>query len=204
MLLLLAGDIQTGKTRWLQKAVERLEDAGISCHGVLAPGIWEEKDDGTFEKKGIDNLLLPEHTLIPFARRTDIAMQEGAFDPDSQAGRAQFKWHISDEAIAEVNNHFRTLRETAGDSTQKRRILIIDELGRLEVLRGEGLVEAMSLLSDGPRGIYTHAIVIARDMFDISKRVADQYGSAWGGSERIAPNDEAWGRWLQPLVEDDR
>ncbi|MDO4443250.1 MAG: hypothetical protein Q4B69_05180 [Slackia sp.] len=210
MLLLLTGDVQIGKTRWLQKAVAFLEQAGISCQGVLAPGTWVEKDDGSLDKTGIDNLLLPGHEIVPFARRADIAQKSGCFDAESQAAKAGLKWHISDDAIARVNEHFRMLRtgEAARNQNDERAsrvdgkaILFIDELGQLELLRDEGLTEAVSLLAQGPRDAYEHAIVIARDKFGLPEYVEDRFGAIWGGSVRISPDDAAWQTWIEPLVE---
>lgn len=229
MLLILTGDVQIGKTRWLQRAVSRLESAHLACHGVLAPGVWKDDGRGSFEKLGIDNLLLPSHELVPFARRADLAVADGRFDPQSQAGRAQLKWHISDKAIAQVNDHFAHLRALMRDKAEQqeaahgshsehapydpsmhsaaataapstRGLLFVDELGQLELLRSEGLVEAMKALDDGPMGFYAHAIVIARDKFGLPDRVEEAFAETWGGSARIAPDDESWHAWIEPLL----
>lgn len=201
MLLILTGNVQIGKTRWLQKAVHELEAAGVGCNGVLAPGIWLKREDGSLEKTGIDNLLLPEHDLVPFARRTDLAEQDGSFVAESQAGRARLRWHISDESIARVNNHFRALGTDGPCGKPAKSILFIDELGQLELLRGEGLVEAMGMLERGPQGIYEHAIVVAGDKFGLPSRVEELFGEVWGGSACIAPDDDAWRTWIEPLLE---
>ena len=42
MLYILTGDIQIGKTRWLQKTVSILEDMGVGVQGVITPGIWKK------------------------------------------------------------------------------------------------------------------------------------------------------------------
>lgn len=261
MLLILTGNVQIGKTRWLQRCVSRLEEAGVACHGVLAPGTWKETDQG-LEKTGIDNLLLPSHKVVPFARRNDLAKRDGAFDPNSQAARANLKWHISDDAVARVNAHFARLRsaneqpisesrtrgrgESAascaaygsfapdrsrehGGSHPRRdapeadgilmassraeesvaarpgteephAVLFVDELGQLELLREEGLTEAMELLAQGPQGIYRHAVVVARDAFGLPDRASALFSHAWGGSREIRPTEEAWRTWLAPLV----
>ena len=36
MLYVLTGDIQTGKTRWLQETIAALEASGVSPYGVIA------------------------------------------------------------------------------------------------------------------------------------------------------------------------
>lgn len=258
VLLILTGNVQTGKTRWLQNVIAHLEKAGVSCQGVLAPGTWIEKADGSFEKTGIDNVLLPSHEIVPFARRSDLAQKDGLFDAESQAGRARLKWHISDDAIARVNEHLHALRECsvepsagnehenrpdgAGASTceppnsphetsvdlhaprrragvqastpspsdarplthegaARKAVLFIDELGQLELLHDGGLTEAVALLEQGPRGRYEHAVVIARDKFDLPEHVEQRFGEKWGGSARIMPDEGAWRTWIEPLLE---
>ena len=207
MLLILTGDIQIGKTRWLQSSIERLEAAGVECHGVVAPGIWAERADGTLDKLGIDNLLLPGHELVPFARRADIAQKEGTFDKKSQAGRAQLRWHISDDSIAYVNEHFKMLQKINvrhNGSHGNHVVLFVDELGQLELLREEGLTEAMKLLSSGPKSIYSHAVVVARNLFGLPERVEELFSEAWGGCKRITPDEETFNEWFMPLIENDR
>ena len=60
MLFILTGDVQTGKTRWLESLIDSLNENGISAQGVLAPGVWrsgngpdaveEYVDENGFEK----------------------------------------------------------------------------------------------------------------------------------------------------------
>ena len=40
MLFLLTGEVQIGKTRWLEGLVADLAERGVPCAGVLAPGQW--------------------------------------------------------------------------------------------------------------------------------------------------------------------
>lgn len=216
MLLILTGDIQIGKTRWLEGCVERLERAGVACHGVLAPGVWRRQADGSLDKLGIDNLLLPTRETGRFAVREDLARSGGTFDASSQAARAQLAWHISDEAIERVNRHFAELdrqveaaqdaQGTPSDSGGRhargqRALLVIDELGQLELLRNGGLTEAVRMLEAGPRGFYAHAVVVVRDKFGLVECAEGRLADAWGGSERIAPAQAVWDAWLAPLAD---
>ena len=111
MLFLLTGEVQIGKTRWLESLVTELGAFGVPCAGVLAPGQWvpsmgPRADANGFEKLGIDNVLLPGGERIPFARRGDLARADGTFNEESQAAKAELAWHIDDAAIARVNAHF--------------------------------------------------------------------------------------------------
>ena len=70
MLFLLTGEVQIGKTRWLESLVTELADRGVPCAGVLAPGQWvpsegEHADENGYEKLGIDNVLLPVGVTWP-------------------------------------------------------------------------------------------------------------------------------------------
>ena len=204
VLYILTGDVQIGKTRWLQALVSDLEARGAVCDGVIAPGIWREDEAGDFDKLGIDNELLPTHEVVHFARRDDLARAEGAFDVNAQSAKAMLRWHISDEAIRKVNAHFDALIEAATEpqaadmpectcvhADPAKRMLIVDELGRLELLRDEGLTSAMELLKRGPEERYECALLVARDMFDLPHLAEMRFAAAWGGSKRISPTDEA-------------
>ena len=192
MLFLLTGEVQIGKTRWLESLVTELADRGVPCAGVLAPGQWvpsegEHADANGFEKLGIDNVLLPSGERIPFARRGDLARADGTFDEESQAAKAELAWHIDDAAIDRVNAHFNEIATHA--SVAAPGLLIVDELGRLEIWRGGGLTSAMALLAQGPTAAFPHALVVVRDyLLDDAEALLAE---AWPDRCRIKPNDAA-------------
>ena len=207
MLFILTGTKQTGKTRWLQQLVARLEDRGIACHGVLAPGVWKptsgkpgradaaepgaptSSDAPAFEKLGINNVLLPQHDVIPFAQRADLAQGEGSYDEHAQAAQAHLTWHISDEALARVNKHFALLGQEE-PRTPAPAVLIIDELGPLELKRDGGLTEAVRLLEAGPCGRYAHAVVVVRE--SLADLAEARFAPAWNGALCIEPTPQAY------------
>ena len=207
--------MQIGKTRWLESLVTELADYGVSCVGVLAPGQWvpsegEHADANGFEKLGIDNVLLPSGERIPFARRGDLARADGTFNEESQAAKAELVWHIDDAAIDRVNAHFDELAVRASvavptdakshsgrsaegaeskDPSRAPGLLIVDELGRLEIWRGGGLTSAMALLAQGPTAAFPHALVVVRDyLLDDAEALLAE---AWPDRRRIKPNDAA-------------
>ena len=107
MLFILTGNVQIGKSRWLERLADDLTRLGVTCYGVIAPGIWVESNtdaanDQGYEKLGINNLLLPDNVTVPFAQRADIARANGTYADLSQAGRVGLGWHIVDAAIARV------------------------------------------------------------------------------------------------------
>ena len=222
MLFLLTGDVQIGKTRWLEDLCASLQAAGTCVAGVMAPGQWAPRPEGQpggkhgfdgagrFEKLGIDNVLLPSGERIPFARRGDLARADGTFDEESQAAKAELAWHIDDEAIARVNAHFDELAVRASvavptdakshsgrsaegaeskDPSRAPGLLIVDELGRLEIWRGGGLTSAMALLAQGPTAAFPHALAVVRDyLLDDAEAL---FAEAWPDRCRIKPNDAA-------------
>ena len=208
MLFLLTGEVQIGKTRWLESLVTELGAFGVPCAGVLAPGQWvpsmgPRADANGFEKLGIDNVLLPGGERIPFARRGDLARADGTFNEESQAAKAELAWHIDDAAIARVNAHFDELavasvgakphseRSAEGaeskDASRAPGLLIVDELGRLEIWRGGGLTSAMALLAQGPTAVFPHALAVVRDYLLDDAEIL--LAEAWPDHCRISPDD---------------
>ena len=201
MLYLLTGDVQTGKTRWLQKLIEELEANSVTPYGVIAPGRWIEHQSDTtlrFEKIGIDNELLPQHELVPFARRASDVGDDETQLACSQAHKAQLGWAIDDNALERVNEHLAWVaRFTAdGSKTQqngtgrRKALLVIDELGRLEILHGNGLVNGLALVERGATPALPHALVIVREQ--LLKQAKTHFANApWGGMQAILPTREA-------------
>ena len=270
MLFLLTGDVQIGKTRWLENLCASLQAAGTCVAGVVAPGQWVPRPEGQpggkhgfdgagrFEKLGIDNVLLPQGERIEFARRRDLACEGKAFAEGTQAKAAKLGWAISDTAIAQVNAHFAALAKQAGitpaddpapaqaetgatpagdngyacepttaiapvnngafspiaagiaaeasplaqinvddPATAKtatsvaqlapHAMLVVDELGRLELLRGCGLTNALAILDAGPTPQFPHAIAVVRET--LLNEARRRFEPRWGEPIAISPDD---------------
>ena len=199
MLFVLTGDVQIGKTRWLTRRVEELAAAGVPVAGVVAPGVWRERQPGEpdgvhggsavgrFEKLGIDNVLLPGGERVPFARRRDLAQAAGTYEAASQSAQAQLGWAIDDAAIDRVNAHFAQIAAGVGDA--RPGLLVVDELGRLELLRGAGLTAAVELLDGGPTARFPHALIVVRDRLLDDARA--RFAPAWGAPVLLAPDDSS-------------
>lgn len=208
MLFILTGDIQIGKTRWLQALVGELERGGVPVAGTLAPGVWREnasRENG-LEKVGIDNELLPGHELVRFARRRDLLLAESGKDSLQRCGQSeteQLGWAMDDRAIKQVDAHFAALEaQVATDEATGSEapvpvpgLLVADELGRLELLRNLGLTHATSLLRRGPSARYPHAVLVVRDW--LLPQAHERFDPSWPGAvEEIAPTYEAHERIL--------
>ncbi len=217
MLFLLTGDIQTGKTRWLEALLKTFDEHHAPYAGVIAPGIWKKHESGELEKLGIDNVLLPQKERINFARRRDLAQIEGSFNAKSQSAQEKLGWEISEDALAKVNAYFKTLLQKhhkAIEAAAKTDIktssamleniasssfLIIDELGRLELLRDGGLTNATSLIAYGPSVVFPNALVIVRET--LLSHAHQRFDKTWDNKvEEIFPNDAAKEKLLKAIT----
>ena len=190
MLFLLTGDVQIGKTRWLERLASELSAEGCEVAGVVAPGVWRAAGEGGFEKLGIDNVLLPDGERVAFARRRDLARAEGSLDPESQSEAAQLAWHISNDALARVNAHFgrhrrrharrRGGRGGASEAARGGRARTARARARMRPRRGDGAARPRR-----GRARFPHALAVVRDW--LLPRAVERFGAAWGGARAISP-----------------
>jgi nucleoside-triphosphatase THEP1 len=230
-LYLLTGEIKTGKTRWLSRLIESLEAAGVSCHGLLSPGIWRESDniDGNvvFEKLGIEAVLLPDDIRFPFAKRRDLIEADGGKDEGWQSNKAGLGWVIPDEAIDAVNRHFDALSEQPSPRSkppsplshpqpsplsqsplsqpplshpllstqqpsplsQQPGLLVVDELGILELRGGGGFVSAVRLLERGSCELFEHALVVVRR--ELLDAAIQRFSGVWDEVSVIVADEDS-------------
>ncbi|MGI6216301.1 MAG: nucleoside-triphosphatase [Coriobacteriales bacterium] len=174
MLSVLTGSRQVGKTSWLKLLVKEMDAEGLSLFGFITPAVFEGDT-----KTGIDAMLFPSRETFEFAKLANAHSDEKSMAPLSakdQNPRAH--WDFSDEAMGKINSHLSSVG--AGDLAGK--VFLVDELGPLEMIRGEGITEAMRIL-DG--GLFDNAIVVIRpELLDEAER---RWGAAPGGYEVIDP-----------------
>ncbi len=178
MLFILTGDIRSGKTTWLEASVRELEAAGVPVRGVLAPGVWR---DG--KKVGIENVLLPSHERVLLATPAEEGCSTG------------LGWDFDANALARVNAHLTELAATSGD--MRPGLLVIDEIGPLELRRGEGLTAALELLDAGPTPAWPHALVVVRAT--LAEDARTRFAQSWRSVELLSP-DESGVRWLHEAL----
>ena len=177
MLLILTAPIQTGKTRWLEALISELSSRGVASYGVVAPGRWhrEPEEGGFLVKDGIDNVLLPSGERVRLAEAARC-----------HSGTAGLGWSFDAAALARVDGHFAELASRADAAPG---LLVVDELGPLELKRGEGLAHAVELLERGPAPAWPHAVVVVRPaLVPLAK---ERFQAAWGDLEPIVPGDDA-------------
>lgn len=144
-IYIITGEVECGKTRWLQGAIDFLISENKIVAGVITPGIWE---DG--RKLGIDALLLASQEKFNLAMRNE-----------NNKGFSK-KWEFNENAMEKINEHFASLRNFD--------YLVVDELGPLELERGEGLTNAVEILKTGNFDkayivVRPHLVEIAKKMF---------------------------------------
>ena len=191
VLYLLSSPQRSGKTRWLQALLTRRDALGVPTYGVLAPGRWASVD-GILAKVGIDNLLLPDRTLLSFA--SPASAGPAGDGGCAQSRRAGLGWDISDSALLHVNDHFEALLARRGELAARPGVMVVDELGPLELARGEGLRSALALLDAGPCAAWEDAVVVVRPA--LLEAAAEGLRDAWGEPEPLQPGSRVPRRLL--------
>jgi nucleoside-triphosphatase THEP1 len=133
-IIVLTGKQQTGKTTTCQRIVEAARSEDRDLAGITCPAVFEQA-----HKTAIDVLDLRANRLKRLAQHTE----------EPQPGGLSYRF--DDQVMAWANN----VVETACPCD----ILMIDEIGRLEIEQGRGLVSAIPVLR---RKDYRLAIVVVR------------------------------------------
>ena len=136
-LILVTGQSGSGKTRWCQELVEQAKARGIHAVGLVSPAVFEGAN-----KIGIDLVD------VESGSRKLLAVPRG----ESGIGQTTAYWQFEDETI----NWGNLILEQLGSC----QLLILDELGPLELQRGSGLTNGISVdyrasLPSGLRGCTT-------------------------------------------------
>jgi nucleoside-triphosphatase THEP1 len=140
-LILVTGASGSGKTTWCEALVDQARQMGFRPEGLLSPPVYE---DGC--KTGIDLLDLKSQ-----ARRR-LAWQRSS-EAAVQSGPATVGWQFDPHVLAWGD---RLLRELVGRHPD---LLVLDEIGPLELERGQGLQSGLRLIDE--RG-YRLACVVVR------------------------------------------
>ena len=122
------------------------------------------------EKLGIENVLLPSRERVLLATPTEAG-------PSSLG----LGWDFDPAALARVNA-----------------LLVIDEVGPLELRRGAGLTAALELLAAGPGPAWPHALVVVRAA--LADEVAARLSPVWGEPALLSPNEADARRLREPLL----
>lgn len=144
-LVLLSGESGAGKTRWCLELIEYAKAQKIPVCGLVSPPVFEGN-----RKIGIDLVDL----ISGERRRLAVLRKEGALP--SEKGPQTEDWQFDKETLDWGNQ---ILNQLSHRLQGKPYVLILDELGPLEFLRGKGLLNALRLIDQRH---YTLACVVVR------------------------------------------
>lgn len=132
---LLTGPSSTGKTSACLQIIAAAHASGVKVGGLVTPGHYA--DDGT--RIAIDLVDLATGARWPLAERVA---------PDPVTGR---RWRFRPEALAQG--------DALLQASQGCDLLVIDEIGPLELREGAGWTSALQILKEGN---YRQALVVIR------------------------------------------
>lgn len=153
----MTGVFQTGKTTWINTMLPQAFEQGVDVQGVYTPAIFEGDT-----KTGIAATLLPsmEHFCLATKRPFE--------DCDMEKGK--LGWIFDEQRIEQINAHLATCTDA--------QLLIIDELGPMEMLRNEGYTEGLALLDN--RQVQNALLVVRPSLLDAARE-------RWGEFETLTP-----------------
>jgi len=138
-LFLITGERGAGKTTFCRVFIDRLRErsaANLDVAGIVSAGVWEGN-----RKVGIDAVAVRsgERRCLAIIRRG------GSAGPGTQS------WVFQPETVAWAN---RLLAQAVPCD-----VLVVDELGPLEWLQGQGFMAGIEAVSSGH---YRHALAVVR------------------------------------------
>jgi nucleoside-triphosphatase THEP1 len=160
-LILVTGPSGSGKTRWCMRLVERANALGIHAAGLVSPAVFEGE-----HKIGI-NLL----DLGSGIQRT-LAVRGG----ETGGGPIIGEWHFDNETLKWGNDLLAHAAEYP--------LLILDELGPLELERGVGLTNSSGLIAE--RGYRLACVVVRPSLLPTAQKLW-----SWGEIFDVHPSNRA-------------
>jgi len=136
-LWIITGEIGTGKTRWCQQFLELARQAGWDVAGLISPAVFENG-----QKTAIDAVD------VRSGERRRLATRRSVEDAALIHTR---EWLFETDTVGWGNAVFR--RALPCD------LLIVDEMGPLELLQGQGWVNALEAIATRA---YRLAVVVVR------------------------------------------
>jgi len=150
MLILLSGPVGSGKTTLCQRLVDLAGRRGFRVAGVLTPAVVQEGI-----KVGIEAVNLRTGEVRLLARSDCEPTQDACAPGTTRVGRYVMDDRTLDWVAALCVEALADAGAAASDS-----LVFVDEIGRLELERGEGLARLIPLLAQ-PRD--ARVVVIVRD-----------------------------------------
>jgi nucleoside-triphosphatase THEP1 len=163
-LILITGSSGSGKTTWCEALVDQAHQMGISAVGLLSPPVYAGD-----RKIGIDLLDLETQ------ERRRLAWLRTSQEP-TPAGPATIDWQFDPQVLAWGDNR---LRQTDANQKALQNLLILDELGPLEFVRGQGWQSGLRMI-DG-RGFWLACVVVRPALLPVALA-----RWPWGKTRRVS------------------
>ena len=156
MLFIVTGKIHSGKTTLVRKAICELSKKGWKFSGILSKVVFEKG-----KREGYNVLDLETDRSFPFLTKTPD-FKSKKYKPEKIGD-----YYLLDGAVEKISNLLL--------KAKRRNILVIDELGPLEIIRKKGFWKtAAELFGENKRNI----IVVVRD------RILDEFLRVIKGKKR--------------------
>lgn len=136
-LWIVTGEIGAGKTRWCQQFLELARQAGWNAAGIVSPGVFENGQKVAIEAVDVRS---GERRRLATRRQTE----------DSALIHTR-EWQFETETMEWGNTVFQQALPCD--------LLIVDEIGPLELLQGKGWVAALEAIASRA---YRLAVVVVR------------------------------------------
>lgn len=135
-IIILTGEIQSGKTSLCKEVSLKAKEAGVQLSGLISPAVFKKG-----EKTGIDviNLKNGEHRRLAVLRDGE------------QTGLETKRWSFINETLKWGNQIL--------ENAIPCELLMVDEFGPLEFDRGEGWVSGLKAVDSGE---YLVALIVIR------------------------------------------
>ncbi len=140
LLVLITGESEAGKTTWCRALIDRALARGLQPRGLISPAVFD-----SVSKIAID--------LVDIAsrERKRLAERRPADQSPAVYARGTHNWLFNDPVLAWGNAVLLNLPPSD--------LLILDELGPLELLENDGLTSGLKLIDEGQ---YRLACVVIR------------------------------------------
>lgn len=151
--MLLTGPRGSGKTTACQELVAAVQARGGQAAGIVCPARFSNG-----RKVGIDVVDVSGGARRPLATRVDAG---GVRERGEGTGLVLGAWRFDRDALAWAG-------ERLGAVPYACELLVVDEVGPLELLNGEGLAESLDQVSSGEHRMVV--VVVRPELVDVARR----------------------------------
>jgi nucleoside-triphosphatase THEP1 len=158
-LIIITGPSGSGKTHWCLELIEQAKAKKINAGGLVSPPVFEG-----------DMKVSIDLVDVTSGSRQRLAVRRGI----SSSGQFTLDWIFNDEALAWGNSILGQL--------EMCQLLVLDEMGPLELERGSGLSHGIGLINARHYGLA--CVVVRPSLLEIAMNLWP-----WGSVSYVRTND---------------